>query len=281
LFFSVPLKAQDGYSAARWPTNKINIDGSNNEWDKPLNLYDDKTGLLFAVANDRQHLFLCFTGKDENKIKKMMRSGWAIEVMSKDKKRKFDASLIFPAVRLLVPEKRDHQQVDELRQKPDFSHQVNIYKLQLSGITAKGFINKNGTLPISDSSGVNIGIGSDDLQKIVYEISIPINELTGTNDIADLPIELKVSVNAMERPNNESGDRGNHRREMEQGEGMEQTRGMRQGGIGAEGMGRGGMTGGRGRGVNDEPVGDQSGGFERSALFEKASFSQKIRFTVR
>ena len=277
----VQLKAQDGLSVSRWQNDKINVDGNNDEWEKPLNLYDDKTGLLFAVANDRKNLYLCFTGKDDLKIKKMMHAGWTLQVISREKKKKFDASIAFPAIHLLMPEKKGNEMIDAAKQKTGFSDQVNVYKIQFSQVTAKGFVTRNGLVSLNDSLGINIGIGSDRVQKIIYEISIPINELLAdAGSLSDLPIELKVSVNPLERPGGQGGQRNRGGGEMGHGGGMGRG-GMGREGLGRSGMGDEGMGRGRRGGENNEDIGEQPAGFDRNTLFEKASFSQKLKLTIK
>ena len=98
---SLNLSAQSDVSQARWKTKEIVIDGNNNEWTKPLNFYDDKSGLMFAICNDTQNLYLCFTVNDEFKMRKLMSAGWSITLSSNEKKKKFTSDLTFPAVNVM------------------------------------------------------------------------------------------------------------------------------------------------------------------------------------
>ena len=61
------IQAQEDISQAHWQTDKIVIDGNNKDWNTPLNLFDDGTGLLFGISNDKKNIYLCFAGKDEMK----------------------------------------------------------------------------------------------------------------------------------------------------------------------------------------------------------------------
>src|SRR4051812_41811724 len=82
---------QDDVSQARWQRSPVVTDGSNEDWQKPLNLYDAVTGLLFTITNDSTNVYLCFTANDERKVTKLMKAGWSVEVFSKEKNQKFNA----------------------------------------------------------------------------------------------------------------------------------------------------------------------------------------------
>src|SRR5664279_5403375 len=86
-------RAQGDVSKARWSQKEILIDGNDKEWTKPLNFYDDKTGLLFAISNDNRNVYFAFSCSDELKMYKMMTSGWSLELSSKEKNKKFNTTI--------------------------------------------------------------------------------------------------------------------------------------------------------------------------------------------
>ena len=274
--------AQSDVSKARWKSKEIVIDGNDREWAKPLNFYDDKSGLLFAICNDRQNVYFAFTVNDEMKMRKLMGAGWSIELSSKEKERKFNATLTFPAIKLSGMGKRPGS---EFEKKVPGNPLIDAYRLQIQAIGAKGFLSNQTELKLNDKNGIDIAIGTDSSRFIVYEIAIPLKELMAGNSAQlDELINLNVSVNAMDRPTGgDRGDRegragrsgGGSRGEMsEMGGGME--------GGGRSGGGRGGMGGGMGgRGGMSRGGGGYSNGGsgDRTGLFEKASFKQKFTLT--
>lgn len=275
--------AQSDVSKARWKSKEIVIDGNDREWAKPLNFYDDKSGLLFAICNDRQNVYFAFTVNDEMKMRKLMGAGWSIELSSKEKERKFNATLTFPAIKLSGMGKRPGS---EFEKKVPGNPLIDAYRLQIQSIGAKGFLSNQTELKLNDKNGIDIAIGTDSSRFIVYEIAIPLKELMAGNSAQlDELINLNVSVNAMVRPTGgDRGDRegragrsgGGSRGEMsEMGGGME--------GGGRSGGGRGGMGGGMGgaRGGMSRGGGGYSNGGsgDRTGLFEKASFKQKFTLT--
>lgn len=266
--FSLKSSSQGDVSKARWISSKITIDGNDKEWTKPLNFYDDNSGLMFAIGNDREDLFLCFTGNDELKMKKLMSAGWSIELTSKEKQKKLKSDLNFPGVNVMGFRRNENN----FEKKPA-NNLIKIYQLQLTKVLAKGFKSNVNELTLNNKDGINIGIGADSIQHIVYEIAIPLKELFPSDLIRlDELITLNVTVNALERPTSGGGSSGDH-------SGMG---GRRPGG------GMGGMSGGRrGEGMQGGMGGYRSGGEmdrqgapgNRGALFEKVSFKQKFTLT--
>ena len=265
---SLKLFSQGDVSKTRWISSKIAIDGNDKEWTQPLNCYDDNSGLMFAIGNDREDLFLCFTGNNELKMKKLMSAGWSIELSSKEKQKKFKADLIFPGVNVMGFRRSENN----IEKKPANSL-IKIYQLQLTKVLAKGFKSNISELTLNDKNDINIGVGADSIQHIVYEIAIPLKELF-ISDLIRLNelITLNVTINALERPASGEGFNANH---SGMG-GRRQSGGMggMNGGWRGEGMqgGMGGMGGYRSGGE----MAHQGASGNRSALFEKVSFKQKF-----
>ncbi|MES2003762.1 MAG: hypothetical protein V4450_04520 [Bacteroidota bacterium] len=249
-FFSTTLMAQEDVSLAKWQSTPVIIDGNENDWEQPFNLFDNKSGLIFTISNDQKNLYLCFTDKEAQKAEKLMRAGWSIELISSEKKRKFDAIISFPKI-----------EDPNSNTRTEFRNQVGIYKKEMVTVKAKGFVTNNGDIPLDNKDGISIGIGTDDRQSIVYEIAIPIKQLTEEQNLQfNELITLDITVNAMNKP---AGAQSNTTRS-----------GGFSGGGGRMGGGGGRMGGGR-RGGNFSASDNSSA--DRSSLFDKVSFKQKIR----
>lgn len=270
------VSAQSDVTRARWKSAAIAIDGNDGEWKKPLNLYDDKSGILYAIANDQKMLYLDFTVGDRMKMRKMMTSGWSVDLLSKEKGKKLKASLIFPAVKLM--DVRDRRNPGQKNGESRDNSAVQSYEMMLRSVELKGFRSNRTETSLRSKDGVDIAVGQNDEQQLVCEIAIPLQELFAENTIRlNELITLEVNVNAATRP---SGNGGAGREQFGGGEmGGRMGGGMRGGGgrmgggmsgFGGGGEMRGGMEGGSrgGEGMSD-----------RSAMFEKASFKQKFKLT--
>lgn len=243
------LFSQEDISQAKWQSKPIVIDGSDDEWDLPFNLFDNKTGMIFSIANDQKNLYLCFTENEELKAEKLMKAGWSLELSSSEKKKKFAVSISFPKI-----------DDPNINLRSDYKNQVSYYKMDLAVIKAKGFLQSNGDLPLQNKDGVNIGIGSESGQKLIYEITIPLKELVQENKLSlNELFTLDITVNALNRPNGGSGETP---------------------GDGFSGGGRrmGGGTRGGGRGSFSRA---QNGDADRTAIFDKAGFKQKFHFAAK
>ncbi len=257
--FISQVMAQGDVSSARLRTEEIIIDGVANEWIKPLNFYDDKTGMNFAICNDQNTLYFVLTCPEERKMRRIMSAGWTLQLTSKDKKNRFKASLAFPATK--INWMGDRGERDPFAKKITANPMISTYQSQITAIEARGFQSDQHELMLNDRKGINLAIGADSLQHVVYEMAIPLKEFfTGGKFQPTEIITLNITVNAMKKPQMNSGVN----------EGYSDRSGGRSGDGRSMGRGRsgGGMShGGRSR---DFGSGEQGG------LFEKASFKQKF-----
>lgn len=268
IFSGLNLSAQGDVSKARWMANGITIDGNYKEWAKPLNFYDDKSGLMFAVGNDANNLYLCFTTNNEMKMRKMMNAGWKVVFTSKEKKKKFKAEIEFPAVNMAGMGMGMRKGGNGNENRLPVNSPINIYRLNLTSLPIKGFKSDKSEMKLNDQSGINIAVGADSIQHTIYEFAIPFRELYGDQPLKmDEEITMNVTVNGMERPNSPSGSYGGGSAMSGRGGSMAGGRG----GMGSGRMGGGRMGGGMSRG------GGNGGGFaDRSGMFERATFKQKF-----
>ncbi len=254
LLLSAPVFSQEDVSESKWQSGKIVIDGNDAEWNHPFNFFDNNSGLIFTMVNDGKNIYLCFSNNDKAKTGKMMIAGWSLQLVSSEKKRKFDAVISFP------------KSVDpNINIRSDFKTALGVYKTEIQSVKTKGFISNNGEIPLNNKDGIAIGIGEDATEKIIYEIRIPLKELM-EEDKAQLNelISLDITVNALDKPVDKSSGTSEGRS------------GFSGGGGGGRMGGGGGRMGGGGRGRGGAS-GSQAATSDRYAMFDKVSFKQKIR----
>lgn len=254
-FIAASLPAQEDVSSAKWQSNKIIIDGNDTEWKQPFGLFDNKSGLVFTLTNDNKNIYLCFTDNEEMKAEKLMKAGWTLEFVSSEKKRKFDAFISFPKTN-----------DPNINMRAEFKNQVSLYKMDMPAVKTKGFLTNNGDVPLNNKEGINIGIGLDSAQKIVYEMAIPIKELMEEDKLQlNELITLDITVNALDKPRESGSDKGAGSRG-----------GFNSGGGGRMG-GAGRMGGGGRRGAGTAIPERDNAASDRLTLFDKVSFKQKFR----
>jgi len=261
------VMAQSDVSQARWQDTPVVIDGNDQEWEKPLNFYDGGSGLLYAISNGTDKLYLTFVVSDMRKMGKMMTSGWTLQLSAKDKKNKIKASLIFPAVKM--EQMGNRGEVPMAGSLNAENPMIKSYKLQLGSVPVKGFKTDLSEVSLNKQNGIDIAVGENHDMQLVYEIGIPLEELFESGFTpGEQVLTLNVSVNAMSRPTN-GGDFGGGR--PPGGAGGPPGGGMHQGGGGMPG----GMPGGQGPG--GMAGGGQGQGGGSGSPFEQTSFKHKFR----
>jgi hypothetical protein len=262
IFLAVLSFAQGDVSKARSINQGIVIDGKDNDWAQPLNFYDEKTGMMYAVGNDKSDLYFCFTTNDDLKMRKMMNAGWKLELVSKEKKKKFKSEIDIPGVNM-----------SGIGRMVAAANIINIYKSNISSIPVKGFKSGKDEIKLNDASDIDVAIGMDSTKHVVYEIAVPLRDLYDAQKINfNELITLEVKVNGLEKPNfsvntggGMSGRMGGGGRPGGYGGGM---------GGGRSGMGRMGGGGHFGGGMERGGAGVRSG--TMNSMFESTSFKQKI-----
>ncbi|HEY5511337.1 MAG TPA: hypothetical protein VIK10_09950 [Prolixibacteraceae bacterium] len=263
------LFSQGDVSKARWISYPVIIDGNDTEWTKPLNFYDDISGIMYAVGNDKDNLYLCFTVNDEIRMKKLMSAGWTIGLSSKENKKKFKSEIMFPGVNVMGI-RMSKNNFEKEKAADNF---IKIYQLQMTKVSCKGFKSNISELALNNRENISIAIGADNTQHIIYEIAIPLKEFFASNlkNLHEL-ITMNITVNALERPS--GGSTGGRPSGM--GGNMNGSFGGGRSGGGSRGGGRsGGMSGGmRGNGPGGEYRQGEQG--DRGSMFVKTSFKQKF-----
>lgn len=206
---------------SRWKTQPILIDGNDSDWEKPINFYDDKHDLFFAIRNDSTTLYLNFTVIDPQKVQAITRGGWTLELSAKNKKTRTKASLSF------LPQHSGamHNSIG-MDQKLNFAPQGNPqlkgrpvlsgsektaqpdsalsaslavmdYARNLHSFIARGFIFTHDEVPTQNIRGIAVCAGRSDPAGLLYEIAIPLSELFEEGSLRlDEQIGMSISMNA-------------------------------------------------------------------------------------
>ena len=132
----------------------------------------------------------------------------------------------------------------------------------ITTVTRKGFLANNGVQDLMNVNGMNIGIGLNEKENIIYEIMIPIKDLIPQSKatLTEL-VSIEFKVNALENPN-ESRDFGSRSEPNSMGKSR----------IGASSGPGGGSSGGQ-----RPEESSRNANPAMSALYEKQSFTQKIK----
>jgi len=182
-----PCSAQGNMLQAKRVYDAILIDGNTNDWPQPFSLFDNKTRLIYAIANDEENLYLCLKCPDEWNQVKIMEAGMIVTISDKGKP-KLNAAIHFP-----MGKRKDKQPVKAINpvQQPQIGLLRNNFILQNKQMNMEGFVSVNGVLPI-DSGSIRVSVRSDSLNTLIYEAKIPLKELMIDNYSRELLLQVVI-----------------------------------------------------------------------------------------
>lgn len=281
------------------PSPPVVVDGNGKEWSNPLTYYDEKTKLSYAVKNDLENVYICFSTGDETVQKNIVMAGLSLGINTRGKK-KAQVTLAYPMASDDDNSSGPPQQGGNSGTRPSGPPSQGQGNQQQGGQGGRGkgkhdataMLKKsmeskidmnltgfkepyNGLLPVMNKFGVKAAIGWDDNNIMYYEVAIPIALLPGgpITDKHDV-FTFITTVNAVSASGGPGGGMGG----PPSGGGMSGGMGGGMGGPPGGGMG-GGMGGppGGGMGGGMGSMGGGMGGSSSSSSSAKAThFRVKI-----
>ncbi|MDQ0965596.1 putative membrane protein YgcG [Flavobacterium sp. W4I14] len=233
MLVSFSVKAQDIEENIRM-VKSFKADGVSNEWNEPLNEYNDATKLAFALANDDKNLYIIIESLDPQTTFSVLRGGITLNINTAGKK-KDGIKLTFPLIeRPPMPKEGDGQREHALL-SPGKDNDLHDPAVMNKSIRVSGFKNiADGELPAMNRDGIETGMSIHPNRDLIYELSIPLMQLQVGLDLKK-PLVYNIKIN-------EPNKSGFKREARLQGAGDGKGRSGGRGGMG--GGGRGGMGGG-------------------------------------
>lgn len=239
LLTSFSLKAQNVEENIRM-VKPFKADGLSDEWEEPLNQYNDATKLAFALANDDKNLYIIIESLDPQTTFSVLRGGITLNINTQGKK-KDGIKLIFPLIERPPMLKASEMTEGKDRATPQWQEDRSREQTVMKSIKIFGFKNiKDGNLPVVNEEDIKTGMNIRPNKDLTYELSIPLVQLEVSLDMKT-PLVYNIKIN---QPNRPDFKKGGDRPERE----------GRPGGRGGMGGGRGGMGG------SDGKMGGGSGG---------------------
>lgn len=244
-------KAQDVEENIRM-VKPFKADGVSNEWNEPLNQYNDATKLAFALANDDKNLYIIIESLDPQTTFSVLRGGITLNINTEGKK-KDGMKLTFPLMDRPPMPKEGEEHREHIPLSPDGAAQDPV--AMNKSIRVSGFKNiADGELPAMNQDGIETGMSIHPNRDLIYELSIPLAQLQVGLDLKK-PLVYNIKIN---EPNKSGFKREIRAEDASGGKGRSGGRGG-MGGGGMGGGGRGGMGGGRmGGGGQRPPEGGES-----------------------
>ncbi len=246
------VKAQDVEENIRM-VKPFKADGISNEWNEPLNQYNDATKLAFALANDDKNLYIIIESLDPQTTFSVLKGGITLNINTEGKK-KDGMKLTFPLMDRPPMPKEGEEHHDHAPLSADGATHDPV--VMNKSIRVSGFKNiADGELQAMNQDGIETGMSIHPNRDLIYELSIPLAQLQVGLDLKK-PLVYNIKINQPNksafkreaRPEGASGGRGR----------SGGSRGMGGGAMGSGG--RGGMGGGgkMGGGGQRPPEGGES-----------------------
>jgi hypothetical protein len=238
ILISFSVKAQDVEENIRM-VKPFKADGLSNEWNEPLNQYNDATKLAFALANDDKNLYIIIESLDPQTTFSVLRGGITLNINTEGKK-KDGMKLTFPLMERPPMSKEGEEHREHAPLPPDKDSEMHDPAAMNKSIRVSGFKNiADGELPAINQDGIETGMSIHPNRDLIYELSIPLAQLQVGLDLKK-PLVYNIKIN-------EPNKSGFKREARSEGAGGGKGRSGGRGGMGGGGMGgggRGGMGGG-------------------------------------
>jgi len=189
------------------PPSKIVIDGDVKEWGDSLQYYNKENKINYAIANDKENLYMAVRIKDRIQQIRALNAGVTFSVDTKGKKRN-SFRLTFPSPMAGNPD-FNFRIVNEgpVNQK-DRDQLTRDRVFLLRGIKVEGFKDMdNGLLSGADDHGITVGINYDEHGYLVCEVVIPLKNFHA-EDINKNEWAFNIQVNGIPKPAAPTPDAG-------------------------------------------------------------------------
>jgi len=182
----VSAHAQETTLALKSPATAVTIDGNNKEWDDSLAYYNTENKLNYAIANDKQNLYLVIKTNDLAKQNYILSSGVTLGIDTKGRNKKAVFAVTFPK----------SGQENMKRGAPSLEeNKLRAGVLNFRKIGVKGFDDiAEDEITFSNAIGIQIAIGFDNKGYMTYEEAIPL-DLFHAGDLAKNDWTFNIKLN--------------------------------------------------------------------------------------
>lgn len=175
----------DLVQTVKYQKESLVANGDDGDWVKPLPFYDDKTGLSYAVSNDNENLYILATSANETTIQRVLRGGLTVLLNNHGVKDENGAAgIVFPTGNRV-------QKGDKLlNDRPELQQNKHVALDAVQDYALFGFHEiktpENFDYGKKNAEGIELGIGLNNANELVYEASIPLSSFLNRLEIMNL-----------------------------------------------------------------------------------------------
>lgn len=190
-----------------WQKDSLTIDGNDADWVKPLPYIDQKQALSYAVSNDNNNLYILATTQNEATILRILRGGLTVYINSHGAKEEAGAAGIsFPTGNRIQKDGK------LLNDRPELQQDKHIALNAVEDYSLFGFREiktpANYDFGKSNPEGIELGIGLNSSNELVYEAMIPLSSFLNRNELINLNRKNFAIGFVLENIPGQNGSRG-------------------------------------------------------------------------
>ncbi len=171
-------------AAATWQAQELVINGNDSEWVGSMAFYNEKLKFGYTVSNDRSNLYVRLLTTDPQAQQQILRGGLTVLINSHGVKDEHGAAGIsFPTGNL--------NQQNNTSARPELNSNINIALSNARDYSIFGFTNaktvENYDLGKANPDGIEVGIGLNASNAIVYEAKLPFTAIFNQSGAVNAP----------------------------------------------------------------------------------------------
>jgi hypothetical protein len=178
-------RQSDILQSTYWQKDSLFVDGSDNDWAKPLSYFDEKQQVGYTISNDKNNLYILATTKDENNIQKILRGGLTVYINHHGVKEEAGAAGIsFPTGNRI---RKDNKLLND---RPELEQDKHIALNAVDDYALFGFQQvktpENYNYGTSNPEGIILAVGLNTSGELVYEALVPLSSFLNRNELINL-----------------------------------------------------------------------------------------------
>ena len=173
----------DLVQALSWQKDSLQINGDDGDWTTPLPYLDQKNGLSYSFSNDKDNLYILATTSNEATIQRILRAGLTIYLNNHGVKDEAgSAGISFPTGNRVSKDGR------MLNDRPELQQNKHVALSAVQDYALFGFRQvkapENFDYGKINGEGIELGIGLNASNALVYEVMVPLNSFLTKNELS-------------------------------------------------------------------------------------------------
>ena len=175
----------DMVQSVPYQKDSLVANGDDGDWPKPLPFFDEKTGLSYTISNDNENLYILATSKNETTIQRVLRGGLTVLINNHGVKEEAGAAgIVFPTGNRV-------QKGDKiLNDRPEMQQNKHVALDAVQDYSLFGFHDiktpENFDYGKKNAEGIELGIGLNIANELVYEAMIPLSSFLNRIEIINI-----------------------------------------------------------------------------------------------